>query len=121
MSNTRDLTGLTEEQIEMVDGLIAELRDEPEVEYSEVGTLLIDLEGGEGSFDLDVDAYAWQRMGRIGQLDMLSDWISLLQELYDTTHEKHRSDYSVEVEYDERKRVHDSTIPESDVGKDDPS
>ena len=42
-----------------------------EAEYQKVGALLIDLEGGEGSFDLDMDAHAWREMGRIGQLDIL--------------------------------------------------
>ena len=37
MSNTRDLSGLTEEQIALVDGLIADLKGEREVEYEEVG------------------------------------------------------------------------------------
>ena len=88
-----------------------------EAEYKKVGALLIDLEGGEGSFDLDTDAHAWNAIGRIGQLDILSDWIRLLQELYDTASEQHRRDFAVDVEYDERKRVHDSTIPEREIGE----
>ena len=88
-----------------------------EAEYEKVGALLIDLEGGEGSFDLDMDAYAWREMGRIGQLDILSDWINLLQKLYDTASEQHKRDFAVDVEYDERKRVHDSTIPERKIGE----
>ena len=88
-----------------------------EAEYQKVGALLIDLEGGEGSFDLDMDAHAWREMGRIGQLGILSDWIRLLQELYDTASEQHRRDFAVDVEYDERKRVHDSTIPEREIGE----
>jgi len=88
-----------------------------EAEYQKVGALLIDLEGGEGSFDLDMDAHAWREMGRTGQLDILSDWIRLLQELYDTASEQHRRDFAVDVEYDERKRVHDSTIPEREIGE----
>ena len=89
----------------------------PEVDCEEVGTLLIDLKAGEGSFYLDLDAYAWNEIGRIGQLDILSDWINLLQELYDTTSEQHKRDFAVDVEYDERKRVHDSTIPEREIGE----
>ena len=88
-----------------------------EAEYKKVGALLIDLEGGEGSFDLDTDAHAWNAIGRIGQLDILSDWIRLLQELYDTASEQHRRDFAVDVEYDERKRVHDSTIREREIGE----
>ena len=90
----------------------------PEVDCEEVGTLLIDLKAGEGSFYLDLDAYAWNEIGRIGQFDILSDWINLLQELYDTTSEQHKRDFAVDVEYDERKRVHDSTIPEREIGED---
>ena len=88
-----------------------------EAEYKKVGALLIDLEGGEGSFVLDMDAHAWRKMGRTGQLDILSDWIKPLQELYDTASEQHRRDFAVDVEYDKRKRVHDSTIPEWEIGK----
>ena len=88
-----------------------------EAEYKKVGALLIDLEGGEGSFDLDMDAHAWNAIGRIGQLDILSDWIRLLQELYDTASEQHRRDFAVDVEYDERKRTHDSIIPEREIDK----
>ena len=83
-----------------------------EAEYKKVGALLIDLEGGEGSFDLDMDAHAWREMGRIGQLGILSDWIRLLQELYDRASEQHRADFDVDIEYDGKKRVHHSTIPE---------
>ena len=86
-------------------------------EYKKVGALLIDLEGGEGSFNLDMDAHAWLEMGRIGQLDILSDWIRLLQELYDTASEQHRRDFAVDVEYDELRRVHNSTIPEREIGE----
>ena len=90
-----------------------------EAEYRKVGALLIDLEGGEGSFDLDIDAHAWREMGRTGQLDILSDWIRLLQELYDTASEQHRRDFAVDVdvEYDKRKRVHDSTITAREIGR----
>ena len=35
MTTTRDLTGLTDDQIAMVDGPIAELREGPEVEHEE--------------------------------------------------------------------------------------
>ena len=83
-----------------------------EAEYKKVGALLIDLEGGEGSFDLDMDAHAWREMGRIGQLDILSDWINLLQKAYSTACDKHRADFGVDIEYDEQKRVHHSNIPE---------
>tara|TARA_B100000029_G_C17152978_1_gene806731 strand:+ start:297 stop:581 length:285 start_codon:yes stop_codon:yes gene_type:complete len=89
----------------------------PEVDSEEVGTLLIDLKAGEGSFYLDTDAHAWNAIGRIGQLDILSDWINLLQKLYDTASEQHKRDFAVDVEYDERKRVHDSTIPERKIGE----
>ena len=88
-----------------------------ETEYKKVGALLIDLEGGEGSFDLDMDAHAWREMGRIGQLDILSDWIRLFQELYDTASERHRRDFAVDVEYDEQRRVHNSKIPEREIGE----
>ena len=88
-----------------------------EAEYRKVGALLIDLEGGEGSFDLDMDAHAWREMGRIGQLDILMDWIRLLQKLYETASEQHRRDFAVDVEYDEKKRVHVSTIPEREIGE----
>ena len=86
-----------------------------ETEYKKVGALLIDLEEGEGSFDLDMDAHAWREMGRIGQLDILSDWIRLLQELYDTASEQHRRDFAVDVKYDEQRRVHNSKIPEREI------
>jgi|TARA_E500000081_G_scaffold47752_1_gene51210 hypothetical protein len=33
-----------------------------EPEYKKVGALLIDLEGGEGSFVLDIEAHAWREM-----------------------------------------------------------
>ena len=89
----------------------------PEPEYKKVGALLIDLEGGEGSCDLDIEAHAWREMGRIGQLDILSDWIRLLQELCETASEQHKRDFAVDIEYDERKRVHDSRIPEREIGE----
>ena len=90
-----------------------------EAEYKKVCALLIDLEGGEGSFVLDMDAHAWRKMGRTGQLDILSDWIKPLQEVYDTASEQHRRDFAVDVdvEYDKRKRVHDSTIPAREIGR----
>ena len=88
-----------------------------EPEYKKVGALLIDLEGGEGSFVLDIEAHAWREMGRIGQLDILSDWIRLLQELYETASEQHKRDFAVDIEYDERKRVHDSRILEREIGE----
>ena len=88
-----------------------------EPEYKKFGALLIDLEGGEGSFVLDIEAHAWREMGRIGQLDILSDWIRLLQELYETASEQHKRDFAVDIEYDERKRVHDSRIPEREIGE----
>ena len=88
-----------------------------EPEYKKVGALLIDLEGGEGSCDLDIEAHAWREMGRIGRLDILSDWIRLLQELYETASEQHKRDFAVDIEYDERKRVHDSRIPEREIGE----
>ena len=88
-----------------------------EAEHKKVGALMIDLEGGEGSFVLDIEAHAWREMGRIGQLDILSDWIRLLQELYETASEQHKRDFAVDIEYDERKRVHDSRIPEREIGK----
>ena len=62
-----------------------------EAEYQKVGALLIDLEGGEGSFDLDMDAHAWREMGRIGQLDILSDWIDRLQKAHNTACENPQS------------------------------
>jgi hypothetical protein len=85
MSNTRDLTGLNDDQIAIVDRLIAELREGPDVEYEDVGTLLIDLRAGEGSFDLDMESAAWLEMGTVGQLDIMKDWASLFQELYETS------------------------------------
>ena len=88
-----------------------------EPENKKVGALLIDLEGGEGSFVLDIEAHAWREMGRIGQLDILSDWIRLLQELYETASEQHKRHFAVDIEYDERKRVHDSRIPEREIGE----
>ena len=88
-----------------------------EPEYKKFGALLIDLEGGEGSFVLDIEAHAWREMGRIGQLDILSDWIRLLQELYETASEQHKRDFAVDIQYDERKRVHDSRIPEREIGE----
>ena len=88
-----------------------------EAKQNKVGALLIDLKEGEGSFDLDMDAHAWREMGRMGQLDILSDWIKLLQELYDTAYEQHRRDFAVDIEYDERKRVHVSAIPEKVIGE----
>ena len=88
-----------------------------EPEYKKVDALLIDLEGVEGSCDLDMGAHAWREMGRIGQLDILSDWIRLLQELYETASEQHKRDFAVDIEYDERKRVHDSRIPEREIGE----
>ena len=33
-----------------------------EPEYKKVDALLIDLEGGEGSYDLDMGAHAWREM-----------------------------------------------------------
>ena len=84
----------------------------PENDCEEVGTLMIDLKAGEGSFDLDMDADAWKKIGRMGQLDILSDWVRLLQELYDRASEQHRADFDVDIEYDGKKRVHHSTIPE---------
>ncbi len=92
MSNTRDLAGLTDDQIAMVDGLIAELREGPEVEYEDVGTLLIDLDAGEGSFDLDLESHAWLEIGTDGQLDVMKHWASLFQELYETSLEMSRGD-----------------------------
>tara|TARA_Y100001934_G_scaffold235564_1_gene286396 strand:- start:132 stop:380 length:249 start_codon:yes stop_codon:yes gene_type:complete len=56
----------------------------PEVDCEEVGVLLIDLKAGEGSFYLDTDAHAWNAIGRIGQLDILSDWIERLQKAQNT-------------------------------------
>ena len=84
----------------------------PENDCEEVGTLLINLKEGEGSFKLDTDTHAWKKIGRIGQLDILSDWINLLQKAYSTACDKHRADFGVDIEYDEQKRVHHSTIPE---------
>ncbi len=83
----------------------------PENDCEEVGVLLIDLKAGEGSFDLDIDAHAWKKIGRMGQLDILSDWLNLLQNTYNTACEKHRADFGVDIEYDEKTRVHHSTIP----------
>lgn len=47
--------------------------------HKNVGAPLIGLERGEDCFHLNMDAHAWRGVGRIGQLGVLSDWISLLQ------------------------------------------
>ena len=70
---------------------------------------MIDIEGGEGSFDLDMDSLGWRGMGRIGQLDVLKDWAGLFQELYETTLAKRESEVGNEIYYDPSERIHDAS------------
>jgi len=53
----RDLSGLTDEQITQVDGLIASFKPKPR--KHSVGSLIVDSETGTGSILIDAEAGGW--------------------------------------------------------------
>ena len=81
---TRDLSDLTEAQTAEIDAILKMYREgSHEPDYQDVGTLLVDPDATQGSIEIDVQSPVWSRLGQVGQIDVLADWISVLTQVHD--------------------------------------